>query len=152
MATWLKSAFGQYIGVGHLGEVLSRAAQKTLNITHPAVDASVTISAEATDVRTITIQLKDAFGRNLAVQAAIEVWNYTSSAMTALSAGGSTGLATTTNGITLSTLLTKSGLRVQTDATGKWVGTYTDTGTVAGYLGIRLPNGVLRGIGVLTNA
>lgn len=106
-----------------------------------ADSATITVAAEIVDVRAITVQLKDADGVNLTRTSVIDLVVYSSAAATALSAGGSTGLAIGANGMIIATITAKKVFRVKTDATGKWTGTWTDTGTDAAFLGVVLPDG-----------
>lgn len=116
-----------------------------------ADSAAITIGAEITDVRAITVQLKDADGVNLTRAAVIHLVVFTTAAATALSSGGSTGLAIGANGLILFTLVAKKVFLVKTDDTGKWTGTYTDSGTDAAFLGVALADGRITMSTAMTN-
>jgi hypothetical protein len=110
------------------------------HVTMPAVDVVITVGAEVTNVRALTIQLRDSTGRNIAYKEQVELHVFNAQDPTAYSGGGSTGIAIGANGF-LATVLAKQIFIAWTDATGLLTLTYTDTGTVAGALGVRLPNG-----------
>lgn len=116
-----------------------------------ADSATITIGAESVDVRAITVQLKDADGVNLTRAAIIRLIVFTSAAMTALSNGGSTGVAIGANGLILVTEVAKKVFVVKTDDAGKWTGTYTDSGTDAAFLAVQLPDGRLTVSSTMTN-
>lgn len=110
-------------------------------ITRPCADASITVSAEDTNVRTITIQLKDANGNDIDYVETVEIIMYGSAAMTAFAGtGGSTGIAIGTDGALLAVVAKKYFLATS-EADGDIDLTWTDTGTESVALGVRLPNG-----------
>lgn len=109
-------------------------------VTMPAVDVVITVGAEITNARALTIQLKDSTGKNIAYKEMVQLHVFNAQDPTGYSAGGSTGLAIGANGF-LGTLVAKQIFTAWTDATGLLTLTYTDTGTAAGALGVRLPNG-----------
>lgn len=117
-----------------------------------AVDATITIGAESSDARAITIQLKDANGNAVDEATTFEIIMYSDASMTDfVAAGGSTGLAAGASGKLLALVAKKAFLATST-AAGLVAATYTDTGTAAGYLAVRLPNGRVIGGGLVTNA
>lgn len=122
-------------------------------VTSPCVDATVTVSDESANVRTITIQLLDANGNDIDYVESFEIGVFTSDARTAFATtGGSTGIAIGTDGALLA-LVAKKYFVATSEADGDWDGTYTDTGTEACYVGIRLPTGRwVMGSQALTNA
>tara|TARA_R110000868_G_scaffold98841_1_gene272159 strand:+ start:340 stop:729 length:390 start_codon:yes stop_codon:yes gene_type:complete len=105
--------------------------------------ATITVSAEATDVRTLTVQVTDALGASIAQQVLLDVIVYTTAAATALATtGGSTGIASTA-GVTIVTVTAKKVFKMQTTAAGLLTLTWTDTGTESVAVGVWLPNGKL---------
>lgn len=102
----------------------------------------IVVGAENTNVRNITIQLKDANGRELAVRAAVFVGVFLDAGPDALVVtGGSTGIAIGTDGFIVATLVAKKLFLVSSEADGDIDLTWTDTGTEVAYLGVMLPNG-----------
>lgn len=149
------SLFGRRLGLGAYGELSSNVKSTTpIQITRPAVDATITVSAEGAttaNTRDISITLKDAYGKALDYAEMFEIINFSSSAMTDWTAtGGSTGIGVTT-GKLLAQVAKKHFKAISTTA-GAWTGTYLDTGTDVSYLGIRLPNGRIIAGGTLTCA
>lgn len=121
-------------------------------IAHPAVDAVITVGAEASDARAIAVQLKDANGDNIKEVTHIELIMLLNAAGTDFVAtGGSTGIAIGASG-NLLTIVAKKLFRAQTTAAGLLALTWTDTGTEAAFLGVRLPNGNIIISSALTNA
>jgi hypothetical protein len=148
MATIRTSKHGRRFGLGDKGQLISNG----IEITRPCVDATITIGDEATDARAITIQLKDANGKAIDYAEYFEIVMFSSSAMTDFVAtGGSTGLAAGASG-KLQAIVAKKLFRAISTTAGLWAGTYTDTGSDAGYLAVRLPNGRIVAGGAVTNA
>lgn len=151
--TSFKSILGRRFGLGAYGELQARGG--SVQITRPAVDATITISAEAAttaDTRDLTVTLKDAAGNAIDYAELFEIVMFSSSAMTDfVAAGGSTGVVQGTIGKLLA-VVAKKHFHCLTDTSGAWNGTYLDTGTAAGYLAVRLPNGRIIGGGTVTNA
>jgi len=54
----LKSLYGKKLGLGAYGQLVANG----IDITPKCADASITVGDEATNVRAITIQLKDSYG------------------------------------------------------------------------------------------
>jgi hypothetical protein len=131
---------------------VNNLAVNDINITEPCVDASITVGAEASDARAITIQLKDAQGADCAYVVDVEAIVYLNAARTAfVVTGGSTGIAIGTDGALLA-LVAKKVFKLTSEADGDIDLTWTDTGTEAAFLGIRLPNGRIVMSAALTNA
>lgn len=147
------SIHGFRLGIGQYGELSARGGN--VKITNPAVDATITISAEGAttaDTRDIAITLKDASGAPLDYAAPFKIIMFSSSAMTDyVAAGGSTGVVQGTVGKLLA-IVAKKYFHCLTSATGTWNGTYLDTASAAGYLAVELPNGVIIPGGTVTNA
>jgi hypothetical protein len=147
MANILKSLHGRNLGIGFNKELVSNDIQ----ITRPCVDASITVGAEVTNVRAITIQLKDADGKDIDYVETVEIIMFLNAAKTAFVAtGGSTGIEAGTDGALLAVVAKKYFLATS-EADGDIDLTWTDTGTEAAYLGLRLPNGRIIMSDALTN-
>jgi hypothetical protein len=151
-----KSIVGNDLGIGARGELVARGATVApYQITRPAVTASISISAEAATVanqRDITITLKDSDGHAIDYAELFEILLFSSSAMTDFVAtGGSTGIAAGASGKILAVVAKKIFCAITTTA-GVCQVIYTDTGTDAGYLAIRLPGGQIIAGGLITNA
>ena len=115
-------------------------AYKELNVTQPAVAATITVAAATTSPRAITIQLKDVYGNDIDYSETVEVCAFADQARSALAAtGGSTGLGGA--GLTPVVLNEKRVFLGTTSATGALSLTHTDTGTAAVAIGVKLPNG-----------
>ena len=155
------------LGVGHLGQLVKRYAglaarlsgkAGNLNLTSPIVHATGTISNEAATAanqRDIAITLRDDQGDAINFAGQVELILFTSAAMVDFAAtGGTTGIAQGSGGNTgkILALVAKKIFRAISDVNGVIAVIYTDTGTEAVYLGVRLPNGEVVGIGLLTNA
>lgn len=114
--------------------------------------AAITVGAENANVRAITVQLKGGLGRNLARAAEVELLVLLNAAGNDFVAtGGSTGLAIGAQGKLL-TVVAKKLFRAISNGSGVITLTWTDTGTEAAYLGVKLPNGKLVVSAPLTNA
>lgn len=135
-----KSIFGVELGLARkTGQLVSHGK----DIGSIAGDAVITVAAEITNVRAITIQLKDWKGNNLTRRESVELGVYLDATPTDFVAtGGSTGIAIGANGKLL-TIVAKKLFRAMSDATGLITLTWTDTGTEAFALGVRLPTGRL---------
>lgn len=149
MPSALTSLHGRRLGLGSAGQLIANE----IEITRPCVDASVTVSDETTNVRTITIQLKDATGADIDYVETVEVLLFLNAERTAfVVTGGSTGIAIGTDGALLA-LVAKKVFLATSEADGDIDLTWTDTGTEAAYIGVRLPNGrIVMGSQALTNA
>lgn len=121
-------------------------------LSKPAIGATITVGAESTNVRAITIQLTDASGDDLAYRGAVLLVllldaNGDAFAVT----GGSTGIAIGTDGALLA-LVAKKAFVAISEADGDIDLTWTDTGTEAAYLGVMTSSGRLIVSAALTNA
>jgi hypothetical protein len=144
-STWMK---GRKFGLGRKNELLSHG----IEVTSPCVDATITVGDESSDARAITIQLKDAQGNDIDYVECVEIIMFLNSAGTAfVVTGGSTGIAIGTDGALL-TVVAKKYFLATSEADGDIDLTWTDTGTEAAYLGVRLPNGRIVMSSALTNA
>jgi hypothetical protein len=114
--------------------------------------ASIAVAAEDTNVRAITIQLKDANGADIASRQAVHVAVLADANGDAfVSTGGSTGIAIGTDGALLAIVAKKLFLAIS-EADGDIDLTWTDTGTEAAYLAVILPSGKMVISAALTNA
>lgn len=147
----LKSILGKRLGINAYGQLESNG----IALSAKAVDATISISAEGASVanqRDITITLKDANGNAVDEATVFEIVMFSSSAMTDFVAtGGSTGIAAGASG-KIQAIVAKKLFRAITTTAGVCQVIYTDTGTDAGYLAVRLPNGKVVAGGLVTNA
>ena len=110
-------------------------------VTNACVDASITVGAEATNVRAITIQLKDSNGADMAERTFVKAHVMADANGDAfVTTGGSTGIAIGTDGALLAVVAKKSFILVS-EADGDIDLTWTDTGTEIAFLHLELPNG-----------
>lgn len=115
------------------------------------VDASITVGAENANVRTVTIQLKNADGTDRAQVDYVQAALFLNSAMTAFATtGGSTGIEISTDGALLAVVAKKYWL-LTSEADGDIDLTWTDTGTEPAFLGLILPSGRVIVSSALTN-
>jgi len=143
----LTSLHGRRFGLGHKGELIGNEKE----ITRPCVDASITVGAEDTNVRAITIQLKDIDGNDINYREMVEVYVLLDANGDAfVVTGGSTGIAIGTDGALLTVVAKKMFVAIS-ESDGDIDLTWTDTGTEAAYLLLRLPNGRLIVSDALTN-
>lgn len=148
MPTMFIPLHGRALALGHTRELLSNG----LNVTMPAVDATITVGAEVSNARAITIQLKDSTGKAITYVETVELVLFANAAKTAFaSTGGSTGIAVTADGDILPIVAKKYWIGT-TEANGAMSLSWTDTGTEAAFLGVRLPNGNIVMSTALTNA
>lgn len=132
---------GRRLGLAQAGHLVGNG----INISQPAVNATITVGAEGASVanqRAISVTLLDANGKAINYVETFQIVMYTSAAMTAFAVtGGSTGLAIGTNGALLA-LVAKKVFLATSEADGTWDGTFTDTATTETvFFGLRLPNG-----------
>lgn len=147
-----KSIKGEWLGIGAKGNLAQKLKGAIVAITQPAVDATITVGAESTDVRQISITLKDAYGNAINYAEMVEIVVLLNSGGTDFVAtGGSTGIAIGASGKLL-TVIAKKLFRAISTTAGVIALTWTDTGTEAAYLGVRLPNGRIIVSAALTNA
>lgn len=104
------------------------------------VDATIAISSETTNVRTITVQLLDSAGADIDYVETFELVVFADAGKLAFATGGSTGVAIGTDGALLA-IVAKKYFLCTSEADGDWDGTWTDTGTESVAIGVRLPNG-----------
>ena len=109
-------------------------------ISHPAVDCTITVGTESTNVRVITLQFLDAYGEDVSEVTPFEIHVFSSAAGTAYATGGSTGVAIGTDGALLA-IVAKLIFACTSEADGDWDGTWTDTGTESVSIAVKLPNG-----------
>ena len=122
-----------------------------IQVTPPCVDATITVGAESTDVRAITIQLKDATGADINYVEHVRASLFTTSGMTAYATtGGSTGIAIGTDGALLA-LVNKKVFILTSESDGDIDLTWTDSGTEPAFLALHLPNGRTIVSAALTN-
>lgn len=137
MADNQTSIHGRRLGLARDGSLVGNEVP----ITQPAVDATITVGDESTNVRAITIQIKDANGDAITYAETVDIIMFTDATMTAFAAtGGSTGIAVGSNGALLAVVAKKLFIAT-TEATGELDLTWTDTGTEGVAVGVRLPNG-----------
>jgi hypothetical protein len=150
-----KSLMGQYLGLGNRGQLVTHIGRDQIDLTRPCVDATITVGAEGASVanqRAITIQLKDAEGRDINYVEEVDIVLFlTADRLAYVVTGGSTGIAIGTDGA-LSTIIAKKVFRATSEADGDIDLTWTDTGTEAAFLGVKLPNGRYVMSSALTNA
>lgn len=108
--------------------------------THPAVDVVFTIGAEASNVRNISVQLKNSTNSDVQEVTAYELF-VLAGASDALATGGSTGIADAGAGSILQTVTAKQRFTMLSNANGLTELSWTDTGTESVRLAVRLPNG-----------
>lgn len=133
------SVHGRRLGLGAYNELTTKGGD--IQISRPCVDASIVVSAENTNVRTITIQLKDAAGNDIDYVEEVEIHMFlTADRLAYVATGGSTGIAIGTDGALLA-LVAKKVFVATSEADGDIDLTWTDTGTEAAFLGLKLPNG-----------
>lgn len=142
------SLHGRRLGLGRNNSLISNGVE----IVSPCADATVTVGNEVSNVRAITIQLRDSFGRDIDYVETVEILVFADAARTAFAAtGGSTGIAIGTDGALL-TVVAKKYFIATSEADGDIDLTYTDTGTEACFIGVRLPSGrIVMGSQALTN-
>lgn len=143
-----KSLYGRRLGIGAYGQLVTQG----FDATPKCADASIAVSDEATNVRTITIQLKDANGADIDYVEEVELAMFlTADRLAYVVTGGSTGIAIGTDGA-LSTIVAKKRFYATSEADGDIDLTWTDTGTEAAFLGLKLPTGRWVMSSALTNA
>jgi hypothetical protein len=147
----IKSITGRLLGVsGTRGNLVAKGG--SLDLTAKCADATITVGAEAANVRAITIQLKDALGNDVNEVTQVGIAVFLDAAATAyVVTGGSTGIAIGTDGALL-TVVAKKYFLATSEADGDIDLTWTDTGTEAAFLGVILPNGRIVMSSALTNA
>lgn len=126
------------VGVSGHGSMCSYSKR----LTHPCVDADITVGSEVSNVRNITIQLLDANGLPINEVTVVDLIVFANANGTAIATtGGSTGIAIGTDGAILATVVAKKYFILSSENDGDIDLTWTDTGTESVALGLRLPNG-----------
>lgn len=152
LARMFKSLHGREFGFSQFGNLFGNDRE----LSPRCVDATITVGAEGASVanrREITIQLLDAYGRD--VDEVTHVWAFVfvdAAGLAIATTGGSTGIAIGTDGAIIDTVTAKKVFILSSEADGDIDLTWTDTGTEAAYLGLRLPNGRMVFSSALTNA
>ena len=141
-------AAGDSLGLTHEGALTLGDQQ----ISRECVNATITVSAEDTNVRDIAIQLKDAYGNDITYAETVEVVMFlTADKLAFVTTGGSTGIEIGTDGALLP-IVAKKLFIATSEIDGDIDLTWTDTGTEAAFLGLRLPNGRIIISDALANA
>ena len=109
------------------GELLFSGDRKSSMAVEPA-SIDITVSDETTNVRNVTIQVKDGNGAPMQRKRWLDLVLWATTGQAALSSA-STGLAVDTGTISIAAWTAGKALRVLTDANGQAKLTYTDTGT-----------------------
>lgn len=139
---------GRRMGIASTGNLVANG----IEITSPVADATITVGAESSNARAITIQLKDANGVNIAYNARVEIGVYLDATPTDFVAtGGSTGIGIGADGKLLAVVAKKRFVAISKN-NGSIKLTWTDTGTEAAFLGVILPTGRIVMSTALTNA
>lgn len=113
--------------------------------------ATITVGAEAADVRAITIQFQGGPGHDLNYRITVPVVVLADANGDAFATtGGSTGIAIGTDGALIALVAKKVFLAIS-EADGDLDLTWTDTGTEVAYLGLVMPDGRLILSAALTN-
>jgi hypothetical protein len=147
-----KSILGKRLGLGAYGQIATQTPSGVTDITPKCADASITVAAEVTDVRAITIQLKDIHGNAIDYAEVVDiVMLLNASGTDFVATGGSTGIAIGASG-KLQTIVAKKRFTAISTTAGVIALTWTDTGTEAAYLGLVLPTGRMIISAALTNA
>lgn len=134
------------------GTEMTASAADLNALTNAVAGATITVGAEATNVRAITIQLEDADGNDLATRGVVQIAVLLDANGDAFVAtGGSTGIEIGTDGALLDIVAKKLFLAIS-EADGDIDLTWTDTGTEAAYLAVILPNGSMVISDPLTNS
>ena len=117
-----------------------------------AVTATITVGAEAADVRAITIQFSDGAGNDLNYRITVPVVVLADANGDAfVVTGGSTGIAVGADGALIALVAKKVFLAIS-EADGDLDLTWTDTGTEVAFLGLVMPTGRLIISSALTNS
>lgn len=131
------SLHGRRLGLSREGNLVGNG----IALSPACVDATISVGAESTNVRAITIQLLDANGNDIDYVETVEIIAFTDATMTAFATtGGSTGIAIGTDGALLA-VVAKKYFIATSEADGDIDLTWTDTGTEQVAIGVRLPSG-----------
>ena len=138
LKTTSKSTF-----VGAINEIFDK---------HLVGSATFTIGTEETDVITVTVQLKDSAGSNLAFAAGVVAYlSDNSDGSTLISVAHSGGWAITTAGLKIDIQANKAANFI-TNSTGAFTFTVTESGSKTAYLAVVLPSGKLSVSSAITHA
>lgn len=111
------------------------------NLTRTVAAAAITVGAEVSNARAISIQLKNGYGRNIKFAGEVELVVLLDAAgADYVATGGSTGIAIGAQG-KLQQSIAKKRFWARSNTSGVIALTWTDTGTEAAYLGVILPTG-----------
>lgn len=135
MVSMRTSIHGRRLGLGPNDELVANEKR----VSSPVVGCTIAVAAASTSPRAVTLQVTDANGKAVAEVTKLELFVYTTAGMTAFSTGGTTGLAASV-GVLLA-LVAKKIFDGTTDANGAMTLSWTDTGTDAAILVVKLPNG-----------
>lgn len=122
-----------------------------LKVAGDPANATITIGNESTDVRDITIQVKDINGTNVSSIKQFLIGVCSDSTGLTFGTGGSTGLKDNGAG-TLNDVVTKKLFLATCNATGALVLNWTDSGTEAAYIACYWPDGTRTVSAVVQNA
>lgn len=130
---------------------------KGIEITRPAVDATISVSAEGettANTRDIVVTLLDAEGNAISTVEEVELHMFlTADRLAYVVTGGSTGITLGAAGDgAILIIVAKKVFVATTEATGILDLDWLDTGTEAAFLGVKLPNGRYVMSSALTNA
>lgn len=148
-----RSIIGRILVLGRNNQLKSRG----INISRPAVDATITVSAEGattSNTRDCVVTLLNSDGEAITAIEEIEVHMFLNAARTAyVVTGGTTGisLGAAGNGALLA-VVAKKVFVCTTEATGILDLDWLDTGTEVAFIGVKLPNGRYVMSTALTNA
>lgn len=151
MSTNLRvSIHGKQFGLSPENNLVSEGVE----ISRPAVDATIVVAAEITNVRQIAIQLLDSRGKDIDYVETCEVILFLDAGQLAfVVTGGSTGIALGSGGDgAILAVVAKKVFLVTSEADGDIDLQWTDAGTEVAFLGLRLPNGRIIVSDALTNA
>ena len=114
--------------------------------------AEFTVNAEATNVITTNIQLKNLLGEELTAATAVEVWLFSAAAATAVNAQNYTTIAAGTDGVVLERIADTI-LDCTTEADGDLdIAITLSSGAATCYLGVKLANGEFAFSDAITHA
>lgn len=140
----LTAGANKYLGIsasacGGDGQAITVFHHHTPSLGIPA-NVTITPAAGGANVSLVTFQAKDAAGNNLAYPTPLTVYlsdAATGAGLTATTASGA--VAAGASGTDLAALVAKKALSVQTDATGKYILSITDTGKTGFYPACYIP-------------
>jgi len=114
-------------------------------------DVSFTVGAEATNVVNVAGQVKDENGKAITQRVMLHVWLSdvaTGLGLCAVAPSGTVVIGT--NGTILASIVAKTCLLIQTDASGRFDLNITEAGAKTLYVGARLPDGTFKVSSVAT--